>query len=146
MQDLKNPILKMNQIYTHTKKKSSEFLWSVSFNCMKIHEVAWKYIRLHVVVFWLYDEASEYFGHTYKGFEVWLLYIDIFMCVRIWTLLLYVHNLLITQVDHSIVKLNTMCDQKKSSFGKLHHQNGSKFYQIFFMSRYTQYLWHSQKW
>ena len=38
----------------------------------------------------------------------------------------------IPRVDHSIVKLNTTCDQKKSSFGKLHHQNGSKFYQFFF--------------
>ena len=32
---------------------------------------------------------------------------------------------------HSIVKLNTMCEQNKSTFYKLHHQNGSKFYQIF---------------
>ena len=54
--------------------------------------------------------------------------------------LLVVPSLMRARVDHSIVKLNTMCDQKKSSFGKLHHQNGSKFYQMFFMSRYTQYL------
>jgi len=25
---------------------------------------------------------------------------------------------------HSIVKLNTMCEKKKSTFSKLHHQNG----------------------
>ena len=30
--------------------------------------------------------------------------------------------------------------QKKTIFSKLHHKNGSKFYQCFFMSRYTQYL------
>ena len=32
---------------------------------------------------------------------------------------------------HSIVKLNTTCGQKKYAFGKLHHQNESKNYQIF---------------
>ena len=31
---------------------------------------------------------------------------------------------------HSIVKLKTMCNRKKSTFSKLHHQNGSNFYQI----------------
>ena len=34
--------------------------------------------------------------------------------------------------------------QKKSIFSKLHHKNGSKFYQFFFMSRYTQYLLHTK--
>ena len=33
--------------------------------------------------------------------------------------------------------------QKKSIFSKLHHKNESKFYQFFFMSRYTQYLLHT---
>ena len=33
---------------------------------------------------------------------------------------------------HSIVKLNTTCGQNKFTFGKLHHQNESKFYQFFF--------------
>jgi hypothetical protein len=47
---------------------------------------------------------------------------------------------------HYIVKLRTMCEQKKSTFSKLHHQNGSKFYQFFFMSRYTWYLLHSKNW
>ena len=47
---------------------------------------------------------------------------------------------------HSIVKLRTMCEQKKSIFSKLHHQNGSKFYQFLFMSRYTWYLLHSKNW
>jgi hypothetical protein len=28
-------------------------------------------------------------------------------------------------------------DKKKSTFSKLHHQNGSKFYHFFFMSIYT---------
>ena len=46
---------------------------------------------------------------------------------------------------HSIVKLNTTCGQKKFTFGKLHHQNESKFYQFFFMSRYTWYLLHIRK-
>ena len=41
---------------------------------------------------------------------------------------------------HSIVKLNITCDQKKHTFGKLHHQNGLKFYQSFFISRFTRYL------
>jgi len=50
------------------------------------------------------------------------------------------------QEVHSIVKLNITCEKKKSTFSKLHHQNGSKFYQFFFMSRYTQYLLHSKKW
>ena len=31
---------------------------------------------------------------------------------------------------HCIVKLNTMCKQKKSTFSKLHHQNRSEFYQF----------------
>ena len=30
---------------------------------------------------------------------------------------------------HSIVKLKTTCEQKKSTFSKLHQQNGSNFYQ-----------------
>ena len=38
---------------------------------------------------------------------------------------------------HSIVKLNTTSGQNKFTFGKSHHQNESKFYQLFFMSRYT---------
>jgi hypothetical protein len=33
---------------------------------------------------------------------------------------------------HYIVKLRTTCEQKKTIFSKLHHQNGSKLYQIFF--------------
>ena len=52
------------------------------------------------------------------------------------------HN---TRGGHSIVKLNTMCGQNKFTFGKLHHQNESKFYQFFFMSRYTWYLLHIRK-
>ena len=36
-------------------------------------------------------------------------------------------------------------NKKKSIFSKLHHQNGSKFYQLFFMSRYTWYLLHGKK-
>ena len=32
---------------------------------------------------------------------------------------------------HSIVKLNTTCGKKQSTFGKLHHQNGSIFYDVF---------------
>ena len=32
---------------------------------------------------------------------------------------------------HSSVKLNTTCGQKKYTFGKVHHQNGSEFYQFF---------------
>ena len=47
---------------------------------------------------------------------------------------------------HSIVKLKTMCNGKKSTFSKLYHQNGSNFYQIFFRSRYTWYLLHSRNW
>ena len=47
--------------------------------------------------------------------------------------------------DHSIVKLNTTCGQNKFTFGKLHHQTESKFYQFFFMSRYTWYLLHTRK-
>jgi hypothetical protein len=35
---------------------------------------------------------------------------------------------------------------KKSTFSKLHHQNGSNFYQIFFTSRYTWYLLRSRNW
>ena len=50
-----------------------------------------------------------------------------------------------TRGDHSIVKLNTTCGQNKITFGKLHHQNESKFYQFFFMSRYTWYLLHRRK-
>ena len=38
---------------------------------------------------------------------------------------------------HSIVKLNTTCEQNKCTFSKLHHQNGSNFYQLFSTSRYT---------
>ena len=38
---------------------------------------------------------------------------------------------ILTRGGHSIVKLKTMCNSKKSTFSKLHHQNGSKFYQIF---------------
>ena len=50
-----------------------------------------------------------------------------------------------TKGGHSIVKLNTTCGQNKYTFGKLHHQNGSKFHQSFFVSRYTRYLLHSKK-
>ena len=50
-----------------------------------------------------------------------------------------------TRGDHSIVKLNTTCGQNKITFGKLHHQNESNFYQNFFMSRYTWYLLHHRK-
>ena len=46
---------------------------------------------------------------------------------------------------HSIVKLNTMCCKKNSTFGKLHHQNGSKFYEFIFTNRYTRFLLHSKK-
>ena len=45
---------------------------------------------------------------------------------------------------HYIVKSRTTCEQKKPTFSKLHHQNGSKFYQFFFMSRYTWYLLHGK--
>jgi hypothetical protein len=45
---------------------------------------------------------------------------------------------------HYIVKLRTTCEQKKTTFSKLHHQNGSEFYQLFFMSRYTWYLLHGK--
>ena len=45
---------------------------------------------------------------------------------------------------YSIVKENTTCETKKSIISKLHHKNGSKFYQFFFMSRYTQYLLHTK--
>ena len=37
-------------------------------------------------------------------------------------------------------------NKKKSTFSKLHHQNGSNVYQVFFMSRYTWSLLHSRKW
>ena len=37
-----------------------------------------------------------------------------------------------TRGGHSTVKLETMCEQKKSIFSKLHQQNGSKFYQKFY--------------
>ena len=37
-----------------------------------------------------------------------------------------------TGVHSIIVKLNTMCEQKQSTFSKLHRQNMSKFYQFFF--------------
>ena len=47
---------------------------------------------------------------------------------------------------HYIVKLRTTCEQKKYTFSKLYHQNGSKFYQCFFMSRYTWYLLHGKSW
>ena len=50
-----------------------------------------------------------------------------------------------TQGGHYIVKLRITCEQNKSTFSKLHHQNGSKFYQIFFMSRYTWYLLRGKK-
>jgi hypothetical protein len=49
-----------------------------------------------------------------------------------------------TRGGHSIVKLKTTCEQNKYTFFKLHHQNGSNFYQIFFMSGYTWYLLHSR--
>ena len=39
---------------------------------------------------------------------------------------------------------NTTCETKKTTFSKLRHKNGSKFYQFFFMSRYTQYLFHTK--
>ena len=37
-----------------------------------------------------------------------------------------------TRGVHSVVKLNTTCNKKKSTFYIKHHQNGSKFYQFFF--------------
>ena len=40
---------------------------------------------------------------------------------------------------HSLVMLNTTCDNIYYFYIK-HHQNGSKFYQFLFMSRYTRYL------
>ena len=43
------------------------------------------------------------------------------------------------QVEHHV-------RDKKYTFSKLHHQNGSKFYQILTMSRCTQYLLHRKKW
>ena len=41
---------------------------------------------------------------------------------------------------------NHVRTKKKSTFSKLHHQNGSNFYQLFFMSRYTWYLLHGRSW
>ena len=38
---------------------------------------------------------------------------------------------------HFIAKLNTTCDKTKYIFYIKHHQNESKFYGFFFMSRYT---------
>jgi hypothetical protein len=32
---------------------------------------------------------------------------------------------------HSVVKLKIACKQENPTFSKLHHRNGSKFYQIF---------------
>ena len=47
--------------------------------------------------------------------------------------------------DHFIVKLNTTCDKNKSTFDIKDHQNRSKFYQFFFMSKYTWHLLHRKK-
>ena len=46
----------------------------------------------------------------------------------------------ITRGGHSIVKLKTICNGKKSTFSKLYHQNESNFFQVVFRSRYTWYL------
>jgi hypothetical protein len=47
---------------------------------------------------------------------------------------------------HFIVKLNTTCDKKRiSTFYIKDHQNRSKCFSFFFMSRYTQYLLCSEK-
>ena len=46
---------------------------------------------------------------------------------------------------HSIVRLKTMCERKKSIFSKLNQQNESKLYQKkTFMSTYIWYLLHSK--
>ena len=45
---------------------------------------------------------------------------------------------------HSIVKRTPRVRQKKSTFSKLHHKNGSQFYHNFLMSRYTKYLLHTK--
>ena len=57
-----------------------------------------------------------------------------------------------TQGGHYIVKLRTMCKQKKYTFSKLHHQNGSNVYQIFswvdihgidYMVKFDNQMWWS---
>ena len=52
--------------------------------------------------------------------------------------------MLLPRGGHFIVKLKTACEQKKSTFSKLHQQNGLKFYQKKMMSTYTWYLLHSK--
>ena len=61
-----------------------------------------------------------------------------------WGSIWIIHFSLVSRGGHYIVKLRITWEQKKSTFSKLHHQNGSKFYQIFFMSRYTWYLLHGK--
>ena len=46
---------------------------------------------------------------------------------------------------HSIVKLKTMCNGKKSTFYIKDHQNKSICFSFFFTSEYTKYLLHSKK-
>ena len=50
------------------------------------------------------------------------------------------HHVTMTRGIHSIVKLNTTCDKKKSTFYIKDHQNRSKIFHFFFTSRYTYYL------
>ena len=51
---------------------------------------------------------------------------------------------------HSIVKLNnhvrTLYMLRNPTFYIKHHQNGSNFYLLFAISRYTRYLLQSKKW
>ena len=58
------------------------------------------------------------------------------------------HGLYLVEVaweaHFTILCVNT-CIKKTSTFAKLNHQNGSKFYNFFFMSRYKWYLLHSIK-
>ena len=46
---------------------------------------------------------------------------------------------------HSIVKLNTTCENYKSTFYIKDHQNRSNIFHFFFTSRYTQDLLHNKK-
>jgi hypothetical protein len=109
--------------------------------------------KMYVVV------CSNFFDH---GFMCWMLDVEnyrgyyefiwmVVLAIGGWVIYRIVKKVLVgdkgaqTRGVHSIVKLNTMCNKNKNKNNFKDHQNMSKSFHFFYMSRYTQYLLHSKK-
>ena len=98
------------------------------------------------ILFMVFNILESHFLNRYKQISTYWSRIECKWCFRPMVHMVKRRDDQETRGMHSIVKLYITCVQKKSTFSKLDHQNGSIFFPIFFMSRYTWYLIHSKKW